>query len=428
MRSLRATVLDRHDIACRNARLRSGVTVDMTCHPRTACRPLGGRPRGRLRSGRSVAWSAALLLSVLLVGCGSSPRATPYPPGPSATSPAANIQQTTDSASPGFSNVFRHALLNPQVTVTSGAIFVAWQTAPPGSAAVGSELVRIDGATGRIEASQRFSAFVQQVLEAAGSLWVATWTGSVPAAATLLRLNQETLQVTRRWHIGIGGEPDWAGQVLVVAGGRLWAAGGDRLMRVSLPSGTRAASIALPGAASSDLSANAAGTELIVGEADSEGQGAVQRRDAATGAVLAARRVSGVAAPMVAGPVGSAVWITEPTGMMGYIQRLDAASMTADKSNCAEGKITGTCVSGTNDITARIADGVLWVTQVAGGKMRNYCADPVDGRKRAPIELPQPTEDIVLAIAPHQIFYAAPGPKAGHYLRREPISSACRAH
>ncbi len=324
--------------------------------------------------------------------------------------------------------MFRHALLNPQVTVTNGAVFVAWQASPPGRAAVGSELVRIDAATGRIEASQRFSAFVLQALEAAGSLWVSTWTSSVPAAATLLRLNPRTLQVTGRWHVGIGGEPDWAGQVLVVAGGGLWAAAGNRLVRVSLPGGRVTASIALPAAFSSDLSANAAGTELIVGEADSEGQGAVQRRDAATGAVLASRRESGVAAPMVAGPVGLAVWITEPTGMMGYIQRLDAASMTPGQSTCEEGQVTGTCVSGTNDITARIADGVLWVTQVAGGKMRNYCADPVDGRKRAAIELPQPSQDLVLAIAAHQIFYAAPGPKAGRYLRREPISNACRAH
>jgi hypothetical protein len=40
--------------------------------------------------------------------------------------------------------------------------------------------------------------------------------------------------------------------------------------------------IALPGVASSDLSANAAGTVLVVGEADSGGRGAVQRLDAGT--------------------------------------------------------------------------------------------------------------------------------------------------
>jgi hypothetical protein len=311
--------------------------------------------------------------------------------------------------------------------VTNSEVFVAWQTGQPGSAAVRSELARINATTGRIQARQRFSGLVLQVLQAAGSLWIATWIGPASATEALLRLNTRTLQATKRWRIGIGGGPDWAAQVLAQAGSGLWDAGGNRLVRVSLPSGMVTTSIALPGAASSDLSANAAGTKLLVGVADSEGRGVVQRRDAATGAVLASRRVSGVAAPMVAGPVGRAVWISEATGMMGYVQRLDAASMTADRSTCWEGRSTSTCVSGTNGITARVADGLLWVTQVAGGRARNYCADAVDGRKLAPIELPQPTLDIVLAIALHQIFYAAPGPKGGQYLRREPIPSACRA-
>jgi hypothetical protein len=41
--------------------------------------------------------------------------------------------------------------------------------------------------------------------------------------------------------------------------------------------------------------------------------------------------------------------------------------------------------------------------------------------------IPQPAQDEVLAITPHQIFYAAPGPAAGQYLRQEAIPSACRA-
>jgi len=75
---------------------------------------------------------------------------------------------------------------------------------------------------------------------------------------------------------------------------------------------------------------------------------------------------------------------------------------------------------------ARLAGGLLWVTQVAGGKARNYCADPFTGRTIAPMELPQPAQDQVLAITPHQIFYAAPGPGAGQYLRHEATPSACR--
>jgi hypothetical protein len=313
----------------------------------------------------------------------------------------------------------------PQVAVTATGLYVAWQVSRPGSV-VRSELARVDAASGRIEAARRLGGAFEQAVLAAGALWVAALVGPDLAARTLLRLNPDTLKLTGRWQVGTGGPP-WAAQVLVVAGGGLWAAGGNRLLHLSLPGGTITASIALPGAASSDLSANAAGTILIVGEADSGGRGAVQRRDPTTGALLAASHpMPGVSAPAVAGPIGSAVWVSEATGMMGYVQRLDAATMTAEASACIEGGTTSTCVEGTNDVTARLAGGLLWITQIAGGQARNYCADPVTGREIAPIELPQPTRDEVLAITPHQIFYAAPGPAADQYLRQEAIPNACR--
>lgn len=383
--------------------------------------------------------SSVLLAAAALVGCGSSPldaaRSSTAPPvtasaTPSATaSPATSSPQATSSppatstAAPGFSNVFQHALLSPQVSVTHGAVFVAWQLSPPGGAAVHSELARIDAATGRIEARQHLSGMVDQALEAGGSLWVATQSGSMPSTKTLLTLNPATLRVSRQQRMGVG---EGFAQSLVVADGSLWAAGGNRLLRLSLPAGTVTASIDLPEAASSDVSANAAGTILILGEANDEGVGTVERRDPATGALLASYpALLGVAAPTVAGPVGSAVWMSEATGMMGYVQRLDAASMRPDGSACAEGRSTSTCVFGTNDIAARIADGLLWVTQVAGGQQTNYCAEPLSGRMLAPLVLPRPGQDEVLAIASDRIFYAAPGPKADEYLRQEPVPAAC---
>jgi hypothetical protein len=140
-------------------------------------------------------------------------------------------------------------------------------------------------------------------------------------------------------------------------------------VHLSLPGGQITASIALPGAAGSDLSANAAGTILVAGEADSGGRGAVQRRDPTTGALVASHPMMGVSPPAVTGPAGSAVWVSEATGMMGYVQRLDAATMTAEGSACREGGTTSTCVQGTSDVTARLASGLLWITQIAGGKV-----------------------------------------------------------
>lgn len=395
----------------------------MTYQPGVGVRALIHHGRRRWQAGGSACWLAILLLPGVLAGCGAAQHDAAASAQALATSPAAGIQPSSNSG-PGPRNVFRHPLLNPRVTVTGGVVLVVWQTSQPGSADVHSELARIDPATGAIAARQRFSGFVNQVLEADGSLWAAVQTGATPATQTLAKLNPGTLQVARRWLIGTGGGPGWQAQVLAAAGGWLWAAGGSRLVRVSLRSGMTTV-VALPGAATSAVSTNAAGTVLITAYADSGGRGAVQRRDPATGAVRASHQVLGVVAPAVAGPVGSAVWISEPTGMMGYVQRLDATSLTPDHS-CPEGSARSTCVLGTNDITAHLADGLLWITQVAGGKARNYCADPVSGRKLASIRLPDPAADEVLAIAPDRIFYAAPGPKAAQYLRQLPVPSGCR--
>lgn len=318
--------------------------------------------------------------------------------------------------------MFGYPLLSPQVAVTPSGVYVAWQVSPSGGV-VRSELARVDPASGRVEATRRLGAAFGQAVAAAGALWVAT---SAVTGETLLRLNPDTLALTGSWRAGSGGGHPWAAQTLVVAGGGLWVAGGNRLLRLSLPEGRITASIILPGVGS-DLSANSAGTVLVVGEADSGGRGAVQRRDPATGAILASHPVMGVTAPAVAGPAGSAVWVSEATGMMGYVQRLDAATLAAAGNSCTEGRSTNTCVEGTNDITARLANGLLWVTQMAGGNGRNYCAGPSDGRPLTPIRLPQPAQNEVLAIAARRIFYAAPGPKASQYLRQEAIPATCRA-
>lgn len=176
------------------------------------------------------------------------------------------------------------------------------------------------------------------------------------------------------------------------------------------------ASIAMPGAAGSDLAANAAGTILVVGEANSGGGGAVQRRDPATGAVLASHPMLGLVAPSVAGLIDSGVWVSQATGMMGYVERLTVATLAPEP---------GTRVGGGNGISARVAGGLLWVTG-AGAQARSYCADPSDGRMLAPIELPQPAQDEILAIGRHRIFYATPGPAGSQYLHKQAIPGHCR--
>ena len=184
----------------------------------------------------------------------------------------------------------------------------------------------------------------------------------------------------------------------------------------------------LRGAASSDVEADTGGTVLMVGEANAGGVGAVQRRDPTTGALLASHPTAGIAAPFVAAVTPSYVWIAESTGMMGYVQQLDARSLApspADISGCTEHP-SPTCIAGTNGITAMLAEGLIWVTQTLGGNARNYCAYPTTGQVLAPVELPEPEQDYVQAIGQNQIYYTTDA-SGSEQLRQQPIPTACRA-
>ena len=362
-----------------------------------------------------------MLAGALLAACGSSPAGAPALAPSSTALPSSASPPAATATPPVIQTVFGRQLRNPEVAVTGGSVYVAWQVSPAGGVAR-SELARVDPASGRIEAARPLGAAFAQAISAGGALWVSV---SGARDETLLRLSPQTLKLTGRRRIASTPSQGLAATAVAAAGGGLWAADGNRLLRLSLPGARITASITLPGAATSDLSADPAGTVLLVGEADSSGRGAVQRRDPATGAVLAAHPMLGVAAPVVAGPAGSAVWVSQPTGLLGYVQRLDATTLAAATArHCELQKSTNTCLTGTNAIMARIADGLLWVTQPAGWAGRNYCADPATGRPLAPIRLPRPDQDDLLAIGPHQIFYAAPG-RTGSYLRQTPIPAGC---
>jgi len=358
---------------------------------------------------------------VLLAACGGRAAnhgalSAPGPAGPVPGTRIPSAQRSQAGALRPAAGVFTRALLYPQVVFTGNGLYLAWQVSPLGKPSPRWELARVNPVTGAVEASMQLTGVFEQAVEASGALWAAYSDG-------LARLTPGTLKVTGRWQIsGLG--QHWGALVLAAAGGGLWAAGGNRLLRLSLPDGRVDRSIALPGAASSDLSANAAGTVLAVGEAGSSGRGSVQRRDPATGAILASHPMTGVAAPAVAGPDRSAIWLSESAGMMGFVQRLDATTLRP-ASTCREGARTNGCVAGTNAILARLAAGLLWVTDPPGGRARNYCADPSDGRVLAVIRLPA-TGDAILAISRYRIFYAAPGPGAREYVRQMAIPPGCR--
>ncbi len=343
---------------------------------------------------------SAVVTTIALIGslCAACGRAT----APS---------RSTASSTSG--HILLHGLLLPQVASTSAGLYVAWQVSRLGDPPI-SELARVNSTTGRIEATRRLGAAFDQAVAVGGSLYVGISTTSSKPGEALLRLNARTLVVTRRWSDLEGGGS------LALAGGGLWVAGEDRLLRLSLSEGNVIASVSLPGANRSDVASNAAGTILVVGEAD-EGLGALERRDPRTGSLLASYSpMIGVSAPEVAEVIGQGVWVSEATGMMGYVERFDAATLTPDPS---------TMIEGSNGISASVANGLLWVSQIEGGPTRNFCGNPLDGAVLAPLNLPSNSPP--LAIGRHDLYYLTTANPAGAQqthmdVNEEPIPAACR--
>jgi DNA-binding beta-propeller fold protein YncE len=273
------------------------------------------------------------------------------------------------------------------------------------------ELARVDAVTGAVVATNTFSpGWIGAPLAAAGSLWL---TGSFSGHAMLLRLDARTLMVTGELTIAPVNS-DAAQSHIAYAGGSIWVDGSDQLVRVSPATVAVELTIPLPSADTSDVGASPDGGTLIVSESDG-GDGTIQRRDPATGTLLASHPMLGVIAPLIGGVSAAGAWVSEPTGMLGYIERFSAASMTPQ---------AGTKVGGANGIHADVWSGVLWVRDQAGGAAQNYCADPATGRRRATLPLPDLGQDYLMAVTGGRIYYAVPV-NSGFAIRAVPVPAAC---
>lgn len=338
---------------------------------------------------------------------GSGPQPTPRSGSTSMTGATGTTQPTTTShPASDASRFLGQAVFDPQVIPTAGALYLAWDlSSPPASAPSPprSVLDRVDAPTGTILAHRAFDGQVSRVLGANGDLWVEI--GSA-GGAMLDRLDPQTLSIESTTAIPTTG-------MMAAAGGQLWVAAGDRLVRMSFD-GAVIGSVSLSSGAISTVASNAAGTVLIDGEA-TNGAGALQRRDPRTGALIASYPMQGVTAPIPTTISGGALWVSEPTGMLSYVQRFDAGTLTP----------VGHAIQGTNAIEARLWDGRIWVTQ-PDRPANNFCADPATGSRLAAITLPDLEQDEVLAVANGYLYYAAPAPRGGRsFVDREPVPSAC---
>gem|GEM_PF-1500130 len=309
------------------------------------------------------------------------------------------------------------------MVVTASGAYLSWLNSSLGEQGP-TELALVDLAAGRILARRNLGAVyldLDQAVTADGSLWLTTMTSDHLSGQTLLRLNPATLAVEGHWsveHAGGGAE------TFALAGGALWLAGGDRLLRFSPQQERVTLVVSLGDAASSWVAASESGDTLVVSEANSGGQGAVERRDPLSGKLLASAAVQGIAAPAVQLYNDSVVWVSESTGMLGYVQLLALGKLDSARAGCGEGP-TSTCVRGTNSIYARVMANLLWVTDLPGGPATNYCADPSNGAVRMREPLGNPSKDRLLDAWQYLVFYASPGPRGDEYVEQEAIPSGC---
>jgi DNA-binding beta-propeller fold protein YncE len=222
-------------------------------------------------------------------------------------------------------------------------------------------------------------------LFADGALWV---TDSGTFGEFLLRLDPAALMVTGELKVGgrAAGVP-----AVAAAGGSLWLAGGDELLRVSPVTVAQTTVVALPGAVSSSVAASPDGSVLVVSTSGPSGS-AVQRRDPRTGSLLAAHPAAGAA--VIDGVAGAGVWVS----MAARAERYATATMTPEASVTAGG----------SDI--QVAGGRLWVS---GGRARDYCADASSGRRLATLPGPGPRQARLLAVAGRVLYYAEPAVRGG---------------
>jgi Protein of unknown function (DUF4232) len=366
--------------------------------------------RSRMPRGTAGVLRMALLLSLLvLAGCGSSHA--------SRSSRRSRGARSASAQSGGDGRVLLRGLEDPEAYAAGGSLYVAHEVTPPADAhtAVISELMRVSPISGRILAIRRLGSMFDQALFVDGELWVTSTPLAVSGSVTWLwRLDPTSLAARSRTILPGPGRNTTEGS-MAVAGGQLWVAT-KTLSAVSLSSGQarQTTGVIYPGGM--QIAADPAGRTLLA-SVGSEHPTRIERLDPNTGATLAeSGSFWSVTKPLIGGISNGGAWVSDATGMAGSFFRLDVNTL----------KITHTqgpaVMIATNGIRAQVIDGILWVTQPAGGSPRNYCGDPVTGSRRAPLPL---SGDSLFLTADTTSFYYEPLETSPAEIVRAPIDPRC---
>jgi hypothetical protein len=101
------------------------------------------------------------------------------------------------------------------------------------------------------------------------------------------------------------------------------------------------------------------------------------------------------------------IWLAEAGGMMGYTQHISLQPLrsTLPTTSAALAGDSASQTEGTNGITARVLQNILWVTDDAGGEQRNYCADPITGQPLVSLPLTNSGLYNLLAVGDNSVYY-----------------------
>ena len=316
-----------------------------------------------------------------------------------------------------------HGLPDVEVADTTSGLYFSWVISPVGHAPVSEELGRVNRSTGHPEAAHRIDGSVASILAAGHVLFVTVFSRG---GESLLSFSPRSLYEIGNRRIA-NDNGDFLGRgSMAIAGGSMWLAAGTHLDRFSETNAALKESLVVDGAASSDVASNASGSVLLVEEANTEGLGQLQRRDPTTGQLLDdSSAIGGIVDPFVQGVMGNEVWVSESTGNEGYTRLYNLENLQPVGPACDEGLSNSMCIDGTNGISARGINGLLWVTQPAGGPMRNFCATS-DGRILSAI--PDIGEEPILAIGSRYLYTLTNqvAPDKGQTLTEVAVPSACR--
>lgn len=294
----------------------------------------------------------------------------------------------------------------PQLWITASGTYLSWWSSPPADG-VHTDLAELDLSTGRVGTTLPLRAGEElDALDATnGSLYV---TESGPRTE-LLQLSPRTLSVTSIRTLPVGAVH------LAVAGGSLWLAGGDELVRFSLPDLGTESTVPLPGAVSSDVAASSDGSVLVASDADASGRGSVQVRDPRTGAVIrTSAPLTGIASPTLGTVTTRSVWLSESTGMLGYAEELDLATLRPAPASV---------VHSTNGISFQLGDGLGWISTPVDDEIA--CVNLSTGVVRAWLQLARQGSSTLLAVEHHRIYFSRSGSTFQSSVESAPVPASC---